>query len=222
MRRYDSSSESVVWSECWTSVCTSLNGSILSRLSEPPPPLSLALIMSEQPTARPSRRDYIANKRRTQARSRWRATNAKVIAEAPDTFIFRLPIELLAETLSRLLPIDLLAIARTCKYFADILLTSTSAYMWKVARKNFPFRAIPDPTSNWTESALAALLFDNHVCAVSGFPIRIHDRSVGLQVCSRKVHTPPVSFALRKWLCDKVHLNLSASLLKDMSLVDGV
>lgn len=81
-----------------------------------------------------------------------------------------LPLELLAEILSYTTPRDILALARTSKYFCATLVTNpASTFIWKRARARYE-PAIPDPTPNLTEPAYAALLFDAGVCEKCGKP----------------------------------------------------
>ena len=82
-------------------------------------------------------------------------------------YISRLPVEILAEILRYIRPQDLLAMARTSKYFCTMLVSSrASTYIWKEARARFKPQPIPDPTPNFTESSYAAFLFDDGICEV--------------------------------------------------------
>lgn len=67
--------------------------------------------------------------------------------------------------LSDTTPRDILALARTSKYFCATLVNPAHAGIWKEARLQFPIK-IPEPTPNFTEPAYAAFLFDHGVCEV--------------------------------------------------------
>lgn len=78
-----------------------------------------------------------------------------------------LPLELLAEVLSYTAPRDILALARTSKYYcATLVANPASKFIWKKARVRYE-PTIPEPTPNFTEPAYAALLFDTGTCEVS-------------------------------------------------------
>jgi hypothetical protein len=111
-----------------------------------------------------SKRQKIADNAAKRSKSGWRNRNKNT--ETHTALICRLPLELLAEALSYLLPIDILALARSSKYFCNTLIGTPAIFIWKRARAFFSLGSIPDPPPNWTESALAAFLFDDASCAV--------------------------------------------------------
>lgn len=79
----------------------------------------------------------------------------------------RLPLELLAEILMYTAsPRDVLAVARTSKYFCDTLLSSSSTFIWRTARQQCVPLPVPEPISTFTESSYAAALFDPGLCEV--------------------------------------------------------
>jgi hypothetical protein len=85
------------------------------------------------------------------------------------------PLELLAEIMSYTTPRDVLALARTSKYFCATLVSNPACeFIWKRARARFE-PTIPAPTPNFTEPAYAAFLFDSGVCEVS---CPLHHRSL--------------------------------------------
>lgn len=88
-------------------------------------------------------------------------------AKVEPCHIARLPVEILAEVLSYTRPHDILALARTNKYYCNTLaVNAASTFIWKRARANFTPSPIPDPTPNFTESSYAAFLFDRQPCEV--------------------------------------------------------
>lgn len=80
-----------------------------------------------------------------------------------------LPFELIAEVLSYTSPRDILALARTNKFFCTTLVKESSVFIWKKSRERCRPAPLPDPTPNFTEPAYAAFLFDGGVCEVSYF-----------------------------------------------------
>ena len=81
-------------------------------------------------------------------------------------YLSHLPLEILAEVLLYTTPRDILAVARTSKFFCNTLVDPSSEFIWKGARtRNSPI-AIPDPTPNFTEASYAAFLFDYGECEV--------------------------------------------------------
>ncbi|KIJ39921.1 hypothetical protein M422DRAFT_32522 [Sphaerobolus stellatus SS14] len=100
-----------------------------------------------------------------------------------------LPLEMIAEILAYLCTPDLLALARTSRFFADLLVYNKSLeYIWRNARKQFLPLPIPDPAPNWTETSYAAFLFDPAPC----------------EVCEEMTKTVPYSCSLRARICTKV------------------
>ena len=75
--------------------------------------------------------------------------------------ISTLPLELISDILLRLGPKDILAMARCNKHFCRILTDPNVDYIWKAARNSLK---VPEPTSNFTESAYAAFVFDGGSC----------------------------------------------------------
>ena len=121
------------------------------------------------------------------------------------------PLEILAEILSYTLPRDVLAFARTSRYFCNTLVSNpASQFIWAKARVRFT-PVIPPPTPNFTESAYAAFLFDPGVCEVGSSYHRARHRvyNVSLTICAtqrckKRTKAMYASFALRLRLCDKV------------------
>ena len=106
--------------------------------------------------------------------------------------IGRLPVELLNESFSYLNSIDLLAVTRTCKAICRILTDPHSSFVWKRARHNFNVDSpVPEPTPNWTEPALAYMLFTPKHCEVLVHSLSPFHSAIGIR------------FA-RKWLLTRL------------------
>ncbi|KAF8525041.1 hypothetical protein BU17DRAFT_83947 [Hysterangium stoloniferum] len=100
----------------------------------------------------------------------------------------KLPLEMLAEILSYTSSPDILSLARTSRFFLDVLVINPwSLIIWKKARERFQPSPIPDPLPNWTETSYIAFLFDRVPC----------------EMCGKMTKLPPYSYALRARLCDK-------------------
>ncbi|KDQ09009.1 hypothetical protein BOTBODRAFT_69394 [Botryobasidium botryosum FD-172 SS1] len=95
-----------------------------------------------------------------------------------------LPIELFTEIFFYLFPRDLLALARSCKRLFQVLVNPSATLVWRRARVHLS-HPVPDPSSNWTEWAYAAFIFDGGPCAI----------------CKRHVGDPYTSFSLRVRVC---------------------
>lgn len=105
-----------------------------------------------------------------------RLQKRKKTSHAPDInterttrcFLGQVPLEVLAEILGYTSPRDILAVARTSKYFCATLVNNAvtdTKYIWKRARKAF-VPEIPEPLPNFTEVSYAAFLFDKGECEV--------------------------------------------------------
>jgi len=90
--------------------------------------------------------------------------------------------------LSYLFPRDLLALARSCKQFFQILVDPTASLLWRRARARFE-HPVPEPSSNWSEWAYAAFIFDSGEC----------------DICQQYVDEPYTSFSLRARVCSSCH-----------------
>ncbi|KAI5123768.1 hypothetical protein M0805_000357 [Coniferiporia weirii] len=97
-----------------------------------------------------------------------RAASPKDSVEPQSMVLSTLPLELLAEILTRTSPKDMLSLARCSRYFCDILVKNPDAtFIWRGARKSC-CPPVPDPTSNFTEPAYAAYIFDGGPCEQCG------------------------------------------------------
>ncbi|KAL5641521.1 hypothetical protein ACGC1H_001863 [Rhizoctonia solani] len=101
-------------------------------------------------------------------------------------YLAELPIEVLANILGYVYPIDLLAISRTNTHFHKTLRDPRQQHIWKTARVLFPHIDIPDPV-RISEVRVASLLFDDSKCSIcqdsSGVPLKSHVYPT--RVCSR-------------------------------------
>jgi hypothetical protein len=110
----------------------------------------------------------------TTRRVKRRRTAAKgevpaAIAPAPCQ-LFRLPFEILADIAGYFTtPKELLALARTCRDLCRTLTAPGAAGVWRAARARCVPAPLPEPTSQFTESAYAAFVFDGGTCDVSGW-----------------------------------------------------
>ncbi|KAI0792358.1 hypothetical protein C8Q75DRAFT_889915 [Abortiporus biennis] len=104
----------------------------------------------------------------------------------------RVPVEILAEILSYTAsPKDVLALARTSKYFCKTLIYHL--FIWKHARERTKPKAIPDPPPGVPEPAYAALIFDDGPC----------------ENCKKRAKRMFSSFSLRLRLCHKNECGLA-------------
>lgn len=124
-----------------------------------------ACVPSTEPVVPPG-----TTERKRQAK-RHKADVSPAVIEVPEPpgscQLSRLPLELLAEILiSTYSPKDVLAVARTSKYFCNTLLSSSSTFIWRGARQTCHPQPLPDPISTFTESSYASFLFDGGLCEV--------------------------------------------------------
>ncbi|KAJ7185552.1 hypothetical protein C8R46DRAFT_982211 [Mycena filopes] len=100
-------------------------------------------------------------------RKRVRKTKDSTSESVQTAHIFTLPVELIAEILLYTnSPKDVLAVARCSKFLCNTLLRQESGFIWRSVRQNCLPGPLPDPQAiNLTESAFAALVFDNGKCA---------------------------------------------------------
>ncbi|KAH7868520.1 uncharacterized protein C8R40DRAFT_822481 [Lentinula edodes] len=74
-----------------------------------------------------------------------------------------IPMELVFEILSYVQPYDLLKLARINKAFRCLLISRSSAFLWRISRANAD--DVPNPPFEFSEPAYAHLLFINY-CSV--------------------------------------------------------
>lgn len=129
-------------------------------------------------------------------------------------YLTHLPMEIIAEVLSYTTPRDILALARSNKFFCATLVDNpSSAFIWKKSRSRCLPEPIPDPTPNFTEASYAAFLFDSGECEVSiSYLVTRHMLNL-YQWCKKKTKAMYASFSLRLRLCNKVSLFLKFLLL---------
>ncbi|CAE7157755.1 unnamed protein product [Rhizoctonia solani] len=101
-------------------------------------------------------------------------------------YLAELPLEVLANVLGYVYPIDLLALSRAGTYFHRTLSDPQQQHIWKTARANFPHVNIPDPV-RISEVRVASLLFDGSDCSIckdtSHAPLKSHRYPT--RVCSK-------------------------------------
>ncbi|KAG9091847.1 hypothetical protein FS749_016190 [Ceratobasidium sp. UAMH 11750] len=80
-------------------------------------------------------------------------------------YFTEIPLELLANILQYVYPVDLLALSHTNSYFRQTLRDPRQNHIWKSARVRFPHATILDPI-RFTEIELATLLFGTGRCSI--------------------------------------------------------
>lgn len=96
-----------------------------------------------------------------------RSDNSQAIVDTIAPNLHTLPFDILAEILFHAQsPKVVLAVARTSKTLCSNLLDPGSSFIWRIARKDCLPRALPEPSSNFTESSYAAFIFDYGKCDV--------------------------------------------------------
>ncbi|KAG9126787.1 hypothetical protein FRC07_001986 [Ceratobasidium sp. 392] len=83
-------------------------------------------------------------------------------------YFTEIPLELLANILQYVYPIDLLALSSTNNYFRKTLRDAQQNHIWKSSRERFPHAILPRPV-RLTEIELATLLFGTGPC--SNYPL---------------------------------------------------
>ncbi|KAE9394651.1 hypothetical protein BT96DRAFT_886430 [Gymnopus androsaceus JB14] len=96
-------------------------------------------------------------RRRKKARASVRKAGERILRE--------MPLEMIFEVLYYLQPYDLLRLARTSQDFRSLLMSRSSAFLWRQARANADVQT-PDLPVNMSEPVYAHLLFHNfcHFC----------------------------------------------------------
>ncbi|CUA77551.1 Zinc finger protein sdc-3 [Caenorhabditis elegans] [Rhizoctonia solani] len=101
-------------------------------------------------------------------------------------YLAELPLEVLANILGYVYPIDLLTLSRTNAYFHRTLRDPQQQHIWKTARVHLFHVIIPDPV-RISEVRVASLLFDDSKCSIckdtSNVPLKSHVYPT--RVCSR-------------------------------------
>ncbi|KAJ7284360.1 hypothetical protein C8J57DRAFT_691087 [Mycena rebaudengoi] len=82
--------------------------------------------------------------------------------------LLQVPLDILFEVLSHLLPLDILLLARLSNKLRSVLMHRSALHAWKTARANV--LGLPDPPAEMSEPAWADLVFDRHcsVCLAKG------------------------------------------------------
>ncbi|KAI0327210.1 hypothetical protein GY45DRAFT_1428245 [Cubamyces sp. BRFM 1775] len=137
------------------------------------------------------------------------AVSQAAIASSGSSLLERLPLELLAEVLSYCSTTrDVLALARTCKHFCNVLVKNPSTdFIWRQVRARTRPRPMPDPMPGLAEATYAALVFEAGNC----------------ESCGQRTRWPYLSFALRLRICEKVRpvvCSVRAQNIREISLED--
>ncbi|KAJ3557326.1 hypothetical protein NM688_g1534 [Phlebia brevispora] len=79
------------------------------------------------------------------------------------------PVDILAEVMAHLLPLDILNLSRTTKAFRRFLMVRAAEFIWRRARGNAA--GLPPLPDDMSEPAYASLMFDTycHGCSADGF-----------------------------------------------------
>ncbi|KAG9124319.1 hypothetical protein FRC07_012042 [Ceratobasidium sp. 392] len=71
--------------------------------------------------------------------------------------IVTVPLDIFAEIASYLDPLDILSLARTTKYFRDLLMRQSAQHIWHAAQRNIP--GLPESPPHMSEPAYIAMIF---------------------------------------------------------------
>jgi hypothetical protein len=97
--------------------------------------------------------------------------------------LMEMPMDILFEIFGRLMPLDVLRLARTTKQFRQLLVHRSSVSIWIAARKNVP--DLPDCPPYMSEPQFANLVFDTHCHECLSPNIRSVDWRIGRRICSK-------------------------------------
>ncbi|TFY56911.1 hypothetical protein EVG20_g8745, partial [Dentipellis fragilis] len=98
-------------------------------------------------------------------------TERSVTNHRNDSAFLNMPLDILYEMLSRLMPVDLLQLARTNKSLRTLLMSQSSSFksIWKTVRENASgLGPIPEPFEGISEHRWAYLLFEDRDCVECG------------------------------------------------------
>ncbi|KAK7680592.1 hypothetical protein QCA50_016374 [Cerrena zonata] len=106
-----------------------------------------------------------------------------------------MPLDVLFEIFSYLLPYDMLNLSRTSKPFRNLLMDRNSVSFWKAARCNVP--GLPEPFPGMSEPVFANLCYSPHchVCLKSNVQDVIWDLRIRLCNICKKTSTVSISVA---------------------------
>ncbi|PFH48013.1 hypothetical protein AMATHDRAFT_6189 [Amanita thiersii Skay4041] len=135
------------------------------------------------------------------AQSRWKKqkrqeTTVDTLHFKKNDWLTALPLELLAEILVETRsPKDVLSIARSCKYFYNVLSSPSGSFIWKRVRRSCVPRPMPSPPEHLTEFGYASFVFDGGECELCGsFTNEMYiSFSLRMRVCSKKGRCYPQS-----------------------------
>ncbi|KAF7973607.1 hypothetical protein HWV62_14774 [Athelia sp. TMB] len=105
--------------------------------------------------------------------------------------ILHIPLDVLFEILSYLLPLDILHLSRTTKQFRRVLMNKANVFIWKAARENVPdcHAKYPKSFPDMNEAQMTRLAFDPHCYVCSKPNCRTIDWELRLRICSKCVTT---------------------------------
>ncbi|CAE6456536.1 unnamed protein product [Rhizoctonia solani] len=136
-------------------------------------------------------------------------------------YLAELPLEVLANILGYVYPIDLLAISRASTYFHRTMRDPQQQHIWKTARVLFPHIDIPDPI-RISEVRVASLLFDDSKCSIcqhsSSVPLKSHVYPT--RVCSRPICKKQFDSLYRSPPSDRLTLVCGIVPSRDVSALD--
>ncbi|KAG9082263.1 hypothetical protein FRC07_014260, partial [Ceratobasidium sp. 392] len=96
--------------------------------------------------------------------------------------IFLLPIEVFTEVASYLLPLDVIHLARSCKYLRGLLMGRSAQHIWELALHNVP--GLPPCPKDLCEPQYAALVFSKF-CSMCGVPVvKPMDPYLNVRLCN--------------------------------------
>ncbi|CUA77981.1 ATP-dependent helicase/deoxyribonuclease subunit B [Rhizoctonia solani] len=71
--------------------------------------------------------------------------------------LMNMPIDIFTEIMSHLLPVDIISMSRSNKYFRNMLMNRSSLHIWRVSMRNVP--GLPDCPPDMSEPSYLALVF---------------------------------------------------------------
>ncbi|KAG1763866.1 hypothetical protein EDD22DRAFT_885733 [Suillus occidentalis] len=126
-----------------------------------------------------------------------------------------LPLDILFEIFGRLLPLDLLHLARTTKALRSVLMHRSSTTVWMAARSNV--KGMPASADDMSEPAHASLAFDTHCHNCLKPNVRNVDWNLRVRYCQKcfKERTEIVDGKFKKAYGLKLHHCLSLSITQN-------
>ncbi|KAG1886289.1 hypothetical protein F4604DRAFT_1725611 [Suillus subluteus] len=133
--------------------------------------------------------------------------------------LISLPLDILFEIFGRLLPLDLLHLARTTKALRAVLMHRSSTTVWMAARSNL--KGMPACADDMSEPAHASLAFDTHCHNCLKPNVRNVDWNLRVRYCQKcfKEHTEVVDDKFKKAYGPKLHHCLSLSMTQNRNVI---